>query len=140
MLERCFPLFLSVCLALTHPKDSSTPLPLTISIGGGSQSDLERSRGSRDLPSDPEMSGIPSLIPLGLFRAPSAGFTRWHCQEAARGFSTAVPAAGSSSALCMCSVCLRKGRTSRLFFKSGEGTGRCPVGPWQKLSSSPGLF
>lgn len=65
-----------VCLhrALTHPKDSSTAS--AISAGGGSQSDLERSRGSGDLPSDPEMSGIPSLIPLCLIRASPDGTVR----------------------------------------------------------------
>lgn len=140
MLGRLLP---CCCLspALTHPKDSSTALPLAISAAGGSQSDLERSRGSGDLPSDPEMSGIPSLIPLCLFRAPRAAFTWWHCQEAAGGFSTAVPVTGSGSPWCTrCSVCLRKGWTSRFSFKAHTDQGRCPVGPLQKLSSSPELI
>lgn len=128
MLGRLLP---CCCLspALTHPKDSSTALPLAISAAGGSQSDLERSRGSGDLPLDPEMSGIPSLIPLCLFRAPRAAFTWWHCQEAAGGFSTAVPVTGSGSPWCTrCSVCLRKGWTSRLSFKARHRSGKVSSG------------
>lgn len=112
---------LSVSLALTHCKESIVALPFPISVRGGSQSGLERSGGSGG-----------SLIPLCLFRAPSASFTWGRCQEVAGGFCTVV---ACCSVLVLDATCasVRKGKTSRLFFKAQHEPER---GRWKAPSGS----
>ena len=74
VLEICFSFSPSASLALRPCEESIIALPFPASARGGSQSDLERSRGSGGLPSVPETSGTRSLALLCLFRRPSACF------------------------------------------------------------------